>query len=138
MTGVVTTFLLCAAAVAAWSGVGWVVVDVPPTRALAPLALYVLLFTALTATSSLAAWIVLRPRRHAGHLRGAARYVGHAMLFSTIALFGLWLQSLRMLTGVVAVLLAVLYLFLELALLFGTRGSVDVDVQLRTLEHLEE
>jgi hypothetical protein len=48
------------------------------------------------------------------------------MLLAFIALFALWLQSLRMLTPTVAVLLVGLYGFLELAILFGTRGSVEL------------
>jgi hypothetical protein len=48
------------------------------------------------------------------------------MLFALIALFAVWLQSLRVLTPVVAALLLGLYAFLELAILFGTRGSVDL------------
>lgn len=53
-------------------------------------------------------------------------YAGHGGTLAAIALFGLWLQSLRMLTPTVTFLLVGLYVCLELALLFGTRGTVDV------------
>jgi hypothetical protein len=41
----------------------------------------------------------------------------------------MWLQTLRTLTPVVVVLLIGLYVFLELAVLFGTRGSVELPVR---------
>jgi hypothetical protein len=51
------------------------------------------------------------------------------MLLAVISLFALWLQSLRMLSPLVAVLLVGLYAFLELAILFGTRGSVELPLE---------
>ena len=46
-----------------------------------------------------------------------------------IVLFAVWLQTLRALTPVVAGLLVGLYVFLELAVQFGTRGSVELPVR---------
>jgi hypothetical protein len=51
------------------------------------------------------------------------------MLLAIIALFAVWLQALRTLTPVVALLLIGLYAVLELAVLFGTRGSVELPVR---------
>jgi hypothetical protein len=51
------------------------------------------------------------------------------MLMAIILLFGVWLQGLRTLTPVVAVLLIGLYAVLELAVLFGTRGSVELPIR---------
>jgi len=48
------------------------------------------------------------------------------MLLAVIVLFGVWLQALRTLTPIVALLLLGLYAVLELAVLFGTRGSVEL------------
>lgn len=120
-------------ALGAWYGISQLVVSVPPEAPFALPTLYLFLFVALTATSSLLAWLALLPRPSGGRLRTPLGYVGHAMLLSTIALFGLWLQSLRMLTLTVALLLVGLYVFLELALLFGTRGSVDAPTLPRRL-----
>ena len=44
-------------------------------------------------------------------------------------LFAVWLQTLRTLTPTVAMLLIGLYAILELAVLFGTRGSVELPVR---------
>jgi hypothetical protein len=123
---------MAVAALGAWGGLGWMVASVPPTRPFALVACYVFAFTAISSTASLAAWAALRPRLEQGRLRSPAGYLGHAMLLATITLFGVWLQSLRMLTPIVAVLLLGLYTSLELALLFGTRGSVELDFVSRT------
>ncbi len=116
------------AAVAAWGGLAWLAATVPPTRPFALVVLYLFAFTGITSTAALAAWAVLKPRAPQGRLESPAGYVGHAVLLALIALFALWLQSLRMLTPTVALLLIGLYTFLELALLFGTRGAVELDV----------
>jgi len=116
------------AAIAAWGGLAWLVATVSPTRPFALVVLYLFAFTGITSTAALAAWAVLKPRAPQGRLESPAGYVGHAVLLALIALFALWLQSLRMLTPTVAVLLIGLYTFLELALLFGTRGAVELDV----------
>jgi hypothetical protein len=90
---------------------------------------YLFAFTAVSSTAALLAWALFRPRTSDGQLRSPASYVGHAALLASIGLFALWLQSLRMLTPVVALLLLGLYAFLELALLFGTRGAIDLDLR---------
>lgn len=128
MAAILTALLMLLGATAAWGGAAWLITTVPPTQLLAPVALYVFLFTGCCTTAALAAWVVLKPRDRTGALRPPAIYLGHAMLLAAIALFALWLQSLRALTPVVAVLLAALYGVLELGLLFGTRGAVDVQV----------
>ena len=53
------------------------------------------------------------------------------MLFASIALFALWLQSLRMLGPTVAALLEWLYLFIELAQLYRKREAADLDERSR-------
>ena len=126
MAGLVLAGLTLVAAASAWGGLAWLVLNVPPGRPLAVLAFYVFAFAALTATGALLVWIALRPRDDQGRLASPARYVAHAMLLAVIVLFGAWLQALRALTPVVAALLVGLYAFLELAVLFGTRGSVEL------------
>jgi len=130
MAGVlVVAGLMLLASAAAWGGLGWLVTTIPPSRPLALVAAYVFAFTAITSSGALAAWVVLRPRVEHGRLRSPAGYLAHSMLLAIIVLFAVWLQSLRTLTPVVALLLIGLYAFLELAILFGTRGSVELPLQ---------
>ena len=121
--------LMLVAAGAAWGGLGWMVLNIPPSRPFAQVGTYVFAFTAITATGALLAWLILRPRLEQGRLRSPAGYLAHSMLLALIALFALWLQSLRVLTPTVALLLVGLYTFLELAVLFGTRGSIDLPLR---------
>ncbi len=132
MASVLVALTMLLTSLAAWSGLAWLVATIPPGQSLALVAFYLFAFTGLSATAALAAWLALRQRQPAGRLRSPTGYLGHAMLFAAIVLFALWLQSLRMLTPVAAALLLGLYLFLELALLFGTRGAVDLNVPSRT------
>jgi hypothetical protein len=125
---VLVALLMLVAAGAAWGGLGWMVLNIPPSRPFAQVGTYVFAFTAITATGALVAWLVLRPRLD-GRLRSPAGYLAHSMLLAVIALFALWLQSLRVLTPTVALLLVGLYTFLELAVLFGTRGSIDLPLR---------
>ena len=115
--------LTLAAAGAAWGGLGWLVLNVPPGKPLAVLAAYVFAFAAITSTGALLAWLALGRGN-----RSPVGYLAHSMLLAIIALFAVWLQSLRTLTPIVVVLLIGLYAFLELAVLFGTRGSVELPV----------
>jgi hypothetical protein len=129
MASVLVALLMLLAAGAAWGGLGWLILNIPPSRPFAQLGSYVFGFTAITATAALLAWLVLRPRLEQGRLSSPAGYLAHSMLLALIALFALWLQSLRVLTPTVALLLIGLYLFLELAVLFGTRGSVELPLR---------
>jgi ABC-type proline/glycine betaine transport system permease subunit len=105
------------------------IASVPPTRPFALVACAVFTFTAITSTGALLAWLALRPRHDDGRLQSAAVYLAHAMLLAVIVLFGLWLQALRTLTPTVTLLLIGLYAAVELALLFGTRGSVELPMR---------
>jgi hypothetical protein len=129
MASLVAAALTLAAAGAAWGGLGWLLTNVSPSRPLAILAAYVFGFAAITSTGALLAWIAIRPRFEDGQLRSPAGYLPHAMLLATLVLFALWLQTLRTLTPLAAALLIGLYAFLELAVLFGTRGSVELPVR---------
>jgi ABC-type proline/glycine betaine transport system permease subunit len=86
-------------------------------------------FAALTSTVALLAWLAFRPRHADGRLKSAAVYLAHAMLLAVILLFALWLQALRTLTPIAGVLLIGLYAAVELAVLFGTRGSVELPMR---------
>ena len=121
--------LMLLAAAAAWTGLGWLVLNIPPGRPFAQVGAYVFAFTAITASGALVVWLALRPRLEQGRLRSPAGFLAHSMLLAVIALFALWLQSLRVLTPLVAVLLVGLYAFLELAVLFGTRGSIELPLR---------
>jgi hypothetical protein len=131
MAGLLTALVMFVATVAAWGGLGWLVTTIPPSRPLALVAAYVFAFTAIASSGALVAWLVLRPRAAYGRLRSPAGYLAHSMLLAIILLFAVWLQSLRTLTPTVALLLVGLYTFLELAVLFGTRGSVELPLNKR-------
>jgi hypothetical protein len=126
MASLLLAALTLAAALLAWGGLGWLVLTVPPSRPLSLLAAYVFAFVGLTATVAFVVWLVRRPRTQDGQLKSPAGYLGHAMLLAIIVLFAMWLQALRTLTPIAALLLLGLYAVLELAVLFGTRGSVEL------------
>lgn len=117
------------AALLGWAGLGWLVLSVAPSRPLALVAAYVFAFVALTASGALVMWVIRRPRSDEGKLESPAGYIAHAMLLAVILLFGMWLQALHTLTPIVALLLIGLYAVLELAVLFGTRGSVELPMR---------
>jgi hypothetical protein len=129
MGSLVLAALTLVAAAAAWGGLGWLLTNIAPARPLAVLAAYVFAFAAITSTATLLMWLALRPRGDDGRLKTPAGYLPHAMLLGVIALFALWLQALRTLTPIVALLLIGLYAVLELAVLFGTRGSVELPIR---------
>lgn len=126
MASLLVAALTLATGALAWGGLGWLVLNIPPSRPLALWAAYAFGFVAITATTSVLVWLVRRPRSEDGELKSPVGYLGHAMLFAVIVLFGVWLQALRTLTPIVALLLLGLYAVLELAVLFGTRGSVEL------------
>jgi ABC-type proline/glycine betaine transport system permease subunit len=129
MASLVVAGLMLAAAAAAWGGLAWIVTNVPPTRPLAMLAAYVFAFAAITSSGALLAWIAFRPRQADGRLKSAAVYLAHWMLLAVIVLFGVWLQALRTLTPIAGLLLIGLYAAVELGVLFGTRGSVELPMR---------
>ncbi len=129
MTGLLVALLTLGSAMAAWGGLAWLLTNVPPSRPLAVLAAYAFAFAAIASTAAFVAWLALRPRLDEGRLRSPAGYLAHSMLLAIIVLFAFWLQTLRTLTPIAAVLLIGLYTFMELAVLFGTRGSVELPVR---------
>lgn len=101
---------------AAWAFWGYVVLFVEPDVLLAPIGFYFALFIALTCTLS-------RLLVGSGGERGGASHnLGHAAIVSVLLLFALWLQSLRMLTTLNAILLATLFGFIELGFFLGRGG----------------
>jgi len=126
MASLLVAALTLATGALAWGGLGWLVLNIPPSRPLAVWAAYAFGFVAITATTSVLVWLVRRPRTDDGELKSPVGYLGHAMLLAVIVLFAVWLQALRTLTPIVALLLLGLYAVLELAVLFGTRGSVEL------------
>jgi hypothetical protein len=129
MVSVIVAALTFVGAAAAWGGLAWLIMFVPPSRPLALLVAYVFAFTAVTTTVALITWAVFRPRDAEGQLATPARYLAHAMVFAFLLVFAFWLQGMRSLTPIVAALLIGLYAVLELAILFGTRGSVELPVR---------
>jgi hypothetical protein len=129
MASLVVAGVTLAAAVLAWGGLGWFVLTVPPTRPLSVLAVYACGFVAVTTSGAVLMWLIRRPRTDAGRLKSPAGYLSHSMLLAFIVLFAMWLQTLRTLTPIVALLLIGLYAVLELAVLFGTRGSVELPMR---------
>jgi hypothetical protein len=102
---------------AAWGLWGYTVLFIEPGTLLAPIAFYLSLFVALTCTLS-------RVLGGAGVNDGGSppHNLGHGAIVSVLILFALWLQSLRMLTTLNAVLLAALFVFIELGFLLS-RGQ---------------
>ena len=129
MAGLLVASFTLVAAVAAWSGLAWLLINVSPSRPLAILAAYVFGFAAITSSGTLGIWLARRPRADDGRLKSPAIYLAHAMLLAFFALFAVWLQTLRMLTPVVGLLLVGLFAVIELAVLFGTRGSVELPIR---------
>src|SRR5690348_13219765 len=129
MASVVVAGVTLVAALLAWCGLAWVVLNVPPSRPFAINAGYVFAFVAITATAAVFMRLLRRPRTPDGQLKSPAGYLMHVMLLAIIVLFGMWLQALRMLTPVVGLLLVGLNAVLELAVLFGTRGSVELQMR---------
>jgi ABC-type proline/glycine betaine transport system permease subunit len=115
--------LMLVASAAAWTGLGWLIANVPPSRPLALIAAYAFAFAAITSTAALLAWLAFR------RTRSPASYMTHSMLLAVIVLFAVWLQTLRTLTPIAAILLIGLYAFVELGVLFGTRGSVELPMR---------
>jgi hypothetical protein len=121
----IATWSVAIVAALAWAGVAWVVVTFPPAHALAQASFYALLFVALAGSITFVAWTAGRSTGEDGARSSSLRHVGHAMLFSSLVLFGLWLQSLRMLTLLNAALLLAVFAFLELTLLVGQRAGEE-------------
>ena len=121
-----SALLLIVVGGAAAAGIVWLVQTVPPSTPLAEPVLFLFVFVAVSCLVALGAWIVVRPRDQDGRRRSAVAFLGHAMLFAAVSLFALWLQSLRMLSPLNVLLLSGLYVCLDLALIFGTRGAVEV------------
>jgi hypothetical protein len=100
---------------------GWLlaafVVLVLPVTPTAQAVLYAAGFAALSGSWALLRELYVARRQPAGAPAGshppAIYFLGSGMRFAATAEFGLWLQSLRMLTPVYIVLLIVTYLFLE-------------------------
>jgi hypothetical protein len=110
-------------AAACWVGLLWLTTTLYPDQPRVLETFFVLLFGALAATVGSLVWVLGRlPRARVGP-HSALTAFAHGSVFSALALFGLWLQSLRLLTPIHAILLVGLYLFFELALAFGGRRA---------------
>ena len=108
-------------ALAAWAAWGYTVLFVDPRIPMAPLVFYAALFLALTCT--LALLMGAGGASEGGEpTQSAASNLGHAAVVSTLLLFALWLQSLRMLTPLSGILLAAMFLFIELGFLLSGAG----------------
>ncbi len=106
---------------AGWAAVAYIVLFVDPTPVLARAAFYAALFVALTCTLArlLGGQATADPEREKGPL---IPNLGHAAIVSTLALFAMWLQSLRMLTSLNGTLLAAMFLFIELGFFLSRSG----------------
>ena len=107
--------LVLALALGGWAVVAFVVVVLPVSPSTQSV-FYAAGFAALAGT-----WALLRDLYHARRGApdrtllegGAIHFLGSGMRFALAVEFGLWLQSLRMLTPVYIALLAISYLLLE-------------------------
>ena len=104
----------------AWCLWGYTVIFVDPESPMAPLAFYAALFVALTCT-------IARLREAPSYegrdgVRVPARpALGHAASATTILLFALWLQSLRMLSSLNVILLVFAMAFVEVGFILTGR-----------------
>ena len=110
-------------AVLGWGALAWLVTRTYPDQSRALLAVYGAVFVALSATAACAFWLVVAGLGRSSVPRTPLAFLTHGMVFSALALFGLWLQSLRLLSPLHVVLLAGLFLFFELAVGLGSQGS---------------
>jgi hypothetical protein len=100
----------------AWGLWGYTVLFIEPDFLLAPIAFYLTLFVALTCTlSRVLIGGSVDERGNPSH------NLGHGAIVSVLILFALWLQSLRMLTPLNAMLLAALFGFIELGFWLSQR-----------------
>jgi hypothetical protein len=121
MTDRVSEFGVLVLTAFAWAVVGYVVL-VLPVDAVTQAVFYTAGFVALTGASALL--LELYHARSGGRRPRplAVQLLGTGMRFAFLVEFGLWLQSLRMLTAAYAVLLFAGFLFVEY--LFQKTGSV--------------
>ena len=61
----------------------------------------------------------------ADHRRAVVPTLGHAAIVATLMLFALWLQSLRMLTSLNGILLAAMFVFIELGFFVSGGGRTS-------------
>ena len=108
-------------AVAGWAAWLLTLLGAPPDAPGAQQVFYSSLFAALGATSTLLLTLAARPRDPRYALRGTTPYLPHAFGASFLVIFGLWLQSLRMLTWPNALLLLGLFVLIEGAYSLATR-----------------
>ncbi len=105
----------------AWGLWGYVVLFVDPAVPGAPLAFYGALFVALTCTLGRLLGTISVDETGDGRRRQVPS-LGHAAIVSTLVLFALWLQSLRMLTVLNGVLLSAMFVFVELGFFLSGGG----------------
>ncbi len=114
-----------------WTLWGYIVLSVDPVVPTAPLAFYGALFVALTCT--LGRLLGGPSSSDTGEGRPSqVPSLGHAAIVSTLILFALWLQSLRMLTPLNGILLAAMFLFIELGFTLSGGGRRKPRARRRT------
>jgi len=108
------------------AALGWTiwiltVLGVPPNAPGAQTAFYGSLLVALAASGALVLAVAARRREPRRGARGTAFFLPHTGLASFLLLFGLWLQSLRMLTLPNGLLLVGLFVLIEGAYSLASR-----------------
>ncbi len=107
------SFFVSVLGIIGWAIWGYTVAFLDPDTPLAALAFYGGLFVGLTCM--LARLLETPAYEDADGVHVAARpALGHAWVLATLLLFGLWLQSLRMLTQLNGILLFATLFFIEL------------------------
>ncbi len=109
----------------AMAGLAWIVwlltvLSAPPTMPGAQAVFYGSLLAALTTSGALTLAALQRPRERR-RARSVASFLPHTLVASFLALFALWLQSLRMLSWPNALLLFALFVIFEGAMGLASR-----------------
>ena len=110
-------------ALAAWGAVAWLVTHTFPDRPQVLVQFFGALFVALAASVAILIWGALGLMRRARPPRYPLVYLSHGVALSALAVFGLWLQSLRLLSPLHVALLVGLFVFFEVALALGSRSG---------------
>ena len=119
---IVALVLQLGLALAGWAALAWLVTRTYPDNPRVLAQFYAALFVALSTTVGALVWATRRAFTPARAPRLPLADLSHGMALSALVIFGLWLQSLRLLSPLHVILLVGLFLFFELVVAIGGRN----------------